>query len=228
MPSAWREDQILQGADQDTARKWVHGLLKQITVQYYKWGGTVDGEKQPSTEITYEEYVKLPRGQGGEKVNFEIDPAVLNPSLQFTTTRGVFRGFPDWKRIVGPSINDAIAENTDHPLLTFAKRAATESWYVECELVSVKNKNGNVNEVPKFTRMTQDLEVLREWREEQFPRYKTEVPQDMVDSYHKLFNTMSRKKPDPIAHFTAMVGDDEEANVYLSDLVQLAQGWLNE
>lgn len=225
--SEWTREQVLDGQGNDKSEKWAHGLLRKIQVEYYKWGDTIDGVKQPSTPISYDEYKKLPRndkGQivgGGEKLTFEIDPTVLNPDLQFTTTRSLFRGFPDWVRVTSPSIKDVVG-TAENALVEFAERAGTEEWYVEAQLVPVPNKNGKVNEVPRFTVMTKDIGEIRRVVSERFPKRVRAVPQDLLDSAKMYFERMAKRD---LVKYKNWVESDSDAKSYTQELMDAAANW---
>ena len=227
MSDEWTKEQVLDGQGNDKTQKWTHGKLGKIKPQWFEWGQTVDGVKQPSTEITYEQYKKLERNDrnqvqgGGEKLTFTIDPTVLNPNLQFVTERSLFRGFPDWARVTAPSIADVVGQ-AENPLVEFAERAATEEWYVEAELVKVTNKNGKTNEVPRFTFMTKDLDEIRKLAAQRFPKHIKKPSEELVANAKMYFDRMAKRD---LTKFHTWVAGDDDAKAFEQELMDLAAGW---
>lgn len=232
MPQEWTDNNIKDRAGQDTRRVFVHGLLLPVTVTFYRWKQA--GEDK-ATEITEAEYLALKDSDGnitggGEKVMFNMDLKAVNPGLQYSDwSKGTFRGFRDWLGIVQPGINDATGMKPPESTLEFNRRARSGKWYAEAEIITTTQKKdpSQTNQIPKFTRMTTDLNEVIGWAKERYGNAKSQatasktVPQDLQDSAAVAWTRIAKKD---ISAFSQLLQKEgfEELKPYAPQLEQMA------
>ncbi len=221
---------------------YTHGALRPVVESYYKWADDkLDANGKPikdangkkikiagtGGEIEYEVWVKLPTNKRGSKYTFEVDPRVLNPSLEFSTIRGVMVGFDSpWGDITVPSIKEVTGAD-DESIKVFLDRAYENSWYIEAERVPqppfiTPEGESKPQDTLRFIRMTQDLNVLHEWNLERYPKHQDEVPPELVTQAKAIFTKMAKGNPDKFATY---VNDNEDLSPYLPQLAEMAKGW---
>jgi hypothetical protein len=227
VPEEWSPEEAARGTELDVTEKWVYGLLKPLRITRFKWGGVVDGVKQDAVQIPKEEFERLggdPK-KGGERISFEIDPTTLNPRLEYTVTRSAMRGFPDWKKVVMPSISDCVGLGAGS-LQEFVVRARSLKWYVECELVSLtrtdKNGETRTNEVPRFTRMTTDEKEVRSWQVERFHQTPSGPTPEQIAEAKLIFTKMAGRDPEALKN---ILGNMPTYNGQIEALVGLSNQW---
>lgn len=222
----------LTGKDADVTTKrvqYTHGRLMPVVATYYKWadkdaeGKKIDGS---GGEVEYEQWVKLPENKRGQKWEFDVDPRVLKPELEYTAKRGVMLGFKEWQEIVAPSIMDTVGMG-DKSIIEFVERASTGNWFAESELVFTGYyKNAEGQEKPqnthRFIRMTQDLNELKAWNAERYPKKEEELPEDVVTQAKLVFEKMAKRNMDK---FLTILNGNEELNPHMVQLKELATTW---
>ncbi len=189
------------------------GRLMPIQAVYYKWADKVEDVggmkvKVPGTggEISYDEYLGLPDNKKGQKWTFEVDPRVLNPNLEFSTSRGIMVGFKEWQEKVLPSILDVIGQG-DASLGVFVDRAGTGDWFIEAEMVYTGMYQDKPQTTFKFTRMTQNLDELKAWNLERYPKHENAPSAEVVEKAKLVYTRIAKKDRD---RFLTLANGDAE------------------
>ncbi len=197
------------------------GRLMPITKTFYEWADNVIGpdgkpvrgpdgkpQKVPNTggERTYEEYLKLPDNKKGQKWRFEVDPRVLKPDLEFSTSRGIMVGFDEWGQVVLPSILDVVGQG-DESLKVFIQRAGTGDWFIEAEMKYIGMYQDKPQTTFKFTRMTQNLDELKAWNLERYPKHENAPSPEVVEKAKLVYTRIAKKDRD---RFLTLANGDAE------------------
>ena len=205
-------------------RQFGYGLLKPITAIFYKWkdkdakGVAIEGT---GGEREYKDWLKLDERKRGQKWEFAVDKSVINPKFENPTVRGVMLGFQEWQDITVPSIIEMVGE-AEKSVSIFAERAASESWYVEYELVpnGEKSQDGTKDYTGfKWLRMTQSLDEVKQWNAQRFPKKEVEIPADVIEMRDNTWSSkIVQKADDPVAKFTTLMNGNEDAAPFLEQL----------
>lgn len=206
--------------------KYTHGLLLPIEATYYKWADNqLDTEGRPiklpsgknakvdgtGGERDYEQWVKLPESGRGQKWTFKVDPRVIKPDLQFTVDRGVMLGFEEWNVKTAPSIMDTVGQG-EKSVAVFLDRGAAGGWYTESEMVFTGFYQDKPQDTHKFLRMTQDLDELKSWNLERYPKAVLVIPEELVERGRLVMSKMAKGNPDK---FNTLISGDEDLSPYL-------------
>lgn len=212
-------------ADIGKRENYSHGLLRPIQETYYAWAEKdANGNKIENTggEVEYEQWVKLPKNKRGRKWTIEVDPAVINPSLEWMVSRGIMVEFEEWNTLFAPGVADAVGLG-DQSLQVLADRAAEGNWYLESQMVFTGKY---YNEKPQNTfhplRMTQSLDEIKAWNLERYPKQEIVVPEELVAQAKLIYTKMAKRDADK---FHGFVSENDELNPYLLQLADMSKSW---
>ncbi len=228
---------------------YIHGALRPIQEIYYEWADDLlengkpvldtNGKKMkvPGTggEREREQWLKLPEKKQGRKWVFTIDPRVLKPDLAFDAVRGEMLGFERWNVTTVPSIMDTVGMKEDS-LTIFAERALEDTWFVEAERVFTGYYNDKPQDTFKFTRMTQDINELRQWNNEKYPSKEVVVPDDFMTQAELYYRKMAKVPAAVLTgeaekiqaakdKFYTYVQTSEELSPYFAQIVEASKSW---
>lgn len=212
-------------ADIGKRENYSHGLLKPITETYYEWADKDgNGNKVEGTggEVEYEKWAKLPRNKRGRKWTIEVDPTVVNPSLEWMVSRGIMVEFEEWNTLFSPGVMDAVGQG-GQSLQVFVDRANEMNWYLESQMVFTgKYYNEKPQNTFKPLRMTQDLNTLKAWNQERYPKQEVVIPDELISQAKLIYIKMAKRDADK---FNGMVSENDELNPYLVQLAELSKSW---
>lgn len=194
---------------------FIHGKLLPVEAEFYKWADKdTNKNKIPGTggKVSYAEWVGLPDGKKGQKWFLGIDQKIFHPEWERPTVRGVMVDFPEWQQYILPGLLDAMS-GAENPIQDFLDRANENTWYAEAELVHSGFYEGKPQNLPRFTRFTQDEATLRTWYQERYPQGDDAVvPEDKLASAKFIWARMAKGDKDI---FNTQINEDPELAPYL-------------
>ena len=227
------------GADRAVQEKpktiFVHGKLLPVQAEYHEWKDDLMQNGKPVLDengkkvkvegtggtVPYTKWLSLPDSKKGEKRFYQVDQRMFHADWEKPTLRTVMVGFKEWNEIVFPGLADTIgdAKIADREFLA---RAQSDSWYVEAELVFTGYYNDKPQNTFRFIRMTQDLNELKAWNAERYPKKEEELPEDVVTQAKLVFEKMAKRNMDK---FLTILNGNEELNPHMVQLKELATTW---